>query len=519
MKTILTRLTVLVLTVLLHSEIANAADRYVSLFGNSTLPYTNWVTAATNIQLAIDVAVDGETVWVAPGIYNSGFKTNSGGRNRVLIDKPIKVHSSQGSSQTIIEGVRDDLSNQVRCVWLGSNAVLNGFTIRNGGAQSAGWLPRGGGIFMQEGAKVDNCIIRNCVADSGGGIAGTTFTPYGDGLHSNYCVVSNSLVEANAAVGFGDALGGGALGIRIVDSIIQSNRAGEGGGLANIVAERCVIRRNTAGSGAGAVGDDALPGMSKLFNCLIVENGASGHASGIKGDGGIIAYNCTLSNYSTGSEGHEALDAGLVNCLIESGWKFDVFGSGMSSSLRTNDPYLFINLSGGDYRLHPASPAINAGSNGNFTAEYNTNMDIRGLARVVGTVVDVGAYEFQGECDGGIPSYWLSDYAISTNQTENFLDPDNDTFNTWHEFIAQTIPTNSQSYPRLIGHIDDNQNSPILTWAAYSNRMYTIQSLGALTSSWHNTFSVSVTSNHTLTLVLTNSSDNDNHRLVIELSK
>ena len=61
----------------------------------------------------------------------------------------------------------------------------------------------------------------------------------------------------------------------------------------------------------------------------------------------------------------------------------------------TNAP-LFVDTTGSDFHLQPNSPCINAGNN-----SYVTNKnDLDGNPRIVGSAVDVGAYEFQMSASG-----------------------------------------------------------------------------------------------------------------------
>src|SRR6266542_4239165 len=62
---------------------------------NATPPYTNWTTAATNIQDAVDVAVAGDQIVVTNGTYATGGRVEGSTTttNRVVIDKALTVRS------------------------------------------------------------------------------------------------------------------------------------------------------------------------------------------------------------------------------------------------------------------------------------------------------------------------------------------------------------------------------------------------------------------------------------------
>jgi hypothetical protein len=329
--------------------------RYVSLScTNPVAPYSDWSVAATNIQDAIDAAADGDLVLVTNGIYATGGRMwYDSGTNRVTLTNSITLQSVNGPAVTLIVGSHVigngmELTNAVRCVGMGKNAVLSGFTLTNG---EAGWgnYPNGGGVAnLDSGAStVTNCVL----------IGNLSPTP--------------------------DYAGGGAYRVKLINCRIVGNQAGYGGGAASCALINCSVVSNSAASGGGVYGENYL-GASDLTNCTVVGNSASGSGGGFGGTA-ITANNCIVYYNHAGFSG-DNYSAGTFNYCCTT----PMPASGVSNFI--NDPF-FVNLTNGDFHLQTNSPCVNAGNN----AYVTTGTDVDGRLRLVEGVVDIGAYETQGK--------------------------------------------------------------------------------------------------------------------------
>ena len=256
---------------------ATATTYYVDVNStNPVAPYTNWCTASTDIQSAVNVATNGDLILVNDGVYQIGGETVNGFglTNRVAITLPVTVQSVNGPATTIIEGYQDTNStvadDAIRCVYLANNAVLSGFTLTNGATRACGDETNeqsGGGAFCDSTNDIlTNCVIAVCAAnnDGGGVYAGTLVN----------CMLLNNVSFNN---------GGGAAQDVLIGCMINGNAANvQGGGVISGALFNCMLTNNYAasdypdfyGGGGGAEG-------STLCQCTVTGNSAGNYGGGV----------------------------------------------------------------------------------------------------------------------------------------------------------------------------------------------------------------------------------------------
>ena len=490
--------------------------RYVNISNTAPVsPFTNWITAATNIQDAVDVATASDFIVVSNGIYKTGGRAVYGiATNRVTVDRAVTVQSVNGPASTSIAGlVAFTTDYQIRCVYLTNGATLIGFTLTNGACRHAGDLTNeqsGGGAWCETGGVISNCIVtRNLSATSsggrGGGIYGGTVwnstivsnsAYFGGGVaaatvfnclitsNSTYtsgsaggggayaCTLSNCTLVANGGDGNGGGacnctllnstlsnnlcwyLGGGAFNSTLTSCLLLGNSAGNGGGACSNLLYNCVLTRNIAqGSGGGAYD-------STLLNCTVVSNTAASFGVGVAGGGvtnSIVYYNvgsATAPNYSSGVP--------MAYCCT-----YPLPTNGFGNF--TNEP-LFVNTNS-DFHLQTNSPCINSGNNAYVT---NTT-DFDGNPRLVGGTVDLGAYEFQSP-SSTISYAYLQQYGLPTDGSADNEDSDSDGFSNAQEWIAGTNPTNVASRLQLTAAAPTNNFSgTTIIWQSVNGVNYFVQ--------------------------------------------
>lgn len=345
---------------------------YVALNNSSpAYPYATWATAATNIQDAIDAADQGDTVIVSNGVYQTGGRVVSGTllTNRVVVNKAIAVQSVNGPAVTIIIGRADPISTNgnaaVRCAYIGTNAILSGFTLTNGCTRAAGDAvleQSGGGAWC-----VTNAVLSNCVLSGNSAV-------YGGGTYQG--TLNNCTISGNSA----SIIGGGCTQNGTLNyCIVSGNKAFNGGGSAYSTLNNCIVYGNSASiGGGGAVG-------SLLNSCTLSSNSAN-NAGG--------AYNSTLKNcilyFNTA-----VINSNYDVCTFT--YSCTLPNPGGAGNI-TNDPQ-FVNAAAGNYRLIQTSPCINAGTN---QAWMIGATDLDGNPRILGERVDMGAYE-------QVPVPWINE--------------------------------------------------------------------------------------------------------------
>ena len=286
-------------------------------------PFTNWASAAVDIQSAISAGnVAGRTVLVADGRYASGEVATRGHTPaRIALTNRVVVRSLNGPDRVVIQGVGPLGSTAVRCAWVGDGSILEGITATGGCTVISGdfsfddhlWGQTGGGVWCEVFGLVSNCLVTGCSAAWGGG--GVSY-----GRYEGCTIRSNSSHQT----------GGGAYDAWLSGCTMELNRAGtEGGGAVFCTLLNCLVRSNMAN---GAAGGGIYSGQAR--DCLVVGNFAKSGGGIYIGDFARCVVTGNTASNSTGGFGGGAYKATLEDCVLSSNRVFDSGGGASDCTLK-----------------------------------------------------------------------------------------------------------------------------------------------------------------------------------------
>jgi parallel beta-helix repeat protein len=296
----------------------------------------------------------------------------------------------------------------------------------------------GGGIHSLSGNTIirNSTIANNVSANNGGSNYGN-----GGGIYSlGNILVQNSTIANNSTSGSG----GGILGfanILVENSTISGNSASVRGGGIYFYASSYLTARNTTITSNLAVGlgggiSAGTNGNVFVQNCTVVSNTAHGGPGGgicrISGtnpitlDSSIVAGN-VMNIYNTpgdlGSSG--TITANYCAIGVTSGVGNFVGDATTNSLLGSNFLLGTLSNNGGPTQtiaLLAGSPCLDAGSN---PATLTTDQRGTGFPRMVGSAVDIGAYEADAAAptsSGSFPDVTIlggASYSLSVTYSDN----------------------------------------------------------------------------------------------------
>jgi hypothetical protein len=388
--------------------------KYNALGNNSGTSFAN---AFTNLQDALDNQCGNLDIWVAAGTYKPTRdhlenSTPSSDRLKTFhLKKDMNIYGGFAGTETtlsernwlsnittlsgdfmdddVVSGAGSTLAITVNTenayhVLITANltdaAIIDGFTIKGGNlgngqgtifyASKAYTVEHGAGMYnIDSSPNIRNIIFTANSAEEGGGMKNENSSP----------ILNSVTFNKNLAETAGGGLYNHSSAPVITNTIFSLNKANFAGGLNNYSSSPSIINvtfsENAASYSAGGGGM-----FNQLSSSLVITNS--------------IFWNNTQggNNNTYGADINGSGSAPTITYSLTQESSFYSSGTGI---INNQDPQ-FVDAANGDLRLSRCSSAINTGDNAAWTAT-GLSTDAAGNARPFGTsVVDMGAYEFQG---------------------------------------------------------------------------------------------------------------------------
>jgi predicted outer membrane repeat protein len=316
------------------------------------------------------------------GLYNVGAMTLN---TCTFTGNSVTASAAAGGG---IDNISSGTATLTNCTFTRNTATGTGSAACSGaGIANSGTMTIVGGTFTSNSAASDGGAIYNdgsltlgtstlfnntCLADGGAIRSGGSLT------------ISACTFASNYASSVGGALDSSDNSLTINNSTFANNTAGSQGaaiiadpGSGPAVFTNCTITANSVSSGSTGVGAGLYAGRPVTLQNTIIARNFHGSAKAADDIAGTVSSASAFNLIGIGGAG--GLAGGVNNNLV------GVANPGLGTLSNNGGPTQTIALLAG-------SPAIDHGSNSFVTSGAT---DQRGLARVVGGTVDIGAFEVQ----------------------------------------------------------------------------------------------------------------------------
>lgn len=321
----------------------------------------------------------------------------------------------------------------------GTTLVVRGVTFRNGGNASV----VGGGIFHSGDLLFEDVVVRDCIADIGGGIysTGTLIRTVVTGNVADACCAgirasqSLTIIDSTVSDNHTDGVAGGLFGygfftLSVLRSTFSGNSAGTYGGGLYLMGEGTTLVDSTvsgnragrdgggiyrqgaydAGTGAQQTGRVQLWGCTVANNVADADESGGGNGGGVAsqagGDGIYLRNTILADNVDPGGEAPDCSAVlwsdghNLVGSMQGCSFSNTPWGDLIGAEARLAP----LALNGGLTETHALLPSSSARDWGNplipgTGAEACSAKDQRGIPRPQSSRCDIGAYELEiGVC-------------------------------------------------------------------------------------------------------------------------
>ena len=428
---------------------------------------TTWATAKKDLQVALDLADEGDEIRVASGTYlptHAPDDTTDDPRDKAFhLDKDVVLKANYNpatdiqdyTNPTILSGdigmQDDDADNAYHVlitVGLTTATIIEGFIFNGGNANGIGDLTfssqifyrdSGGGMYNDSSSpRITNSLFIGNTAIYGGGLCNTS---------SSSPRITNIIFSGNSATD-GGGMYNDSSSPRITYSTFGGNTTTNGGGIYNNASSPTVTHNtfseNTATSDGGGIYNNASSPTvtNSTFSVNTARNGGGMFNSSSSSptitnslfsgnsatDGGgiynqIETFSSRPTLINTVLYANTATTAGddIVGTAIDESSSHNAsdhtggnIDSGTGFVTLTEDPFIdSTDPDGADNIFGTAddgsvpsatSPLIDAGVDG----ENEEENDITGGVRIMGRAIDIGAYEVQSTLSSGIPDVNIS---------------------------------------------------------------------------------------------------------------